>query len=1029
VTSSTADTSETEIGGSAERDDSAVMTRFEAAAAVESPAPIQPPKRKSKKITEIVSSIPDHSPTSDLVPPAKPAAPPVSNGDSPPVVVSAVPESPVDAVEAAVLIVMNKRKAKKAAEILKPDQAILESPEQSLGPSASTSALLLDQMARPVYKDTAAYDVVMDRSTAPGMAPFEQSVPRKKFGSKATKQAALRPIPLTETSDQRQAMEGAPDGASSEAGQAVVLIEAPLSASSVFASPDTSTTRPLSLAPTDDIMASSVSPVASTVPLPSRSRQSSAARQSSVKPPEIKGATIKAQQARIASRVACVICEQLPSHLQKNCPRVKAGVESLQELLTEREEEEPDDMTEASTQAIKAWIDRLTTVRNKVMGLDNGRKGSSVPSSAPPNLNSKQIAAQAKVDQVNEVESEGSSSGSTEEIPPQPTESKQAAPHALPNGDTTSGPSTPKSPASATPEQPNAPLHPLYLKALSRPRKAGSLSGLSTSDAVIETGGSSEGGSSNGEDGSGKSSDDDQSSSEGDEASHSGASQLSGASDDEEDSSGNMDEDDTSRSDLSEDESIPSDQSLRKILTATLNERQKRAARQSAASILPADLTNEEDDDQSSIAESSSAGARKSRKGGSVSSIGDFGDAEEDTRTSEGSEIKSLTQPPAVVAASNISSPESRRSSRSFMAHDEQAGPSPVNAEFDGDIAMREAIEEEDQPEREAMQEVVMEESAANQVDAPRSHVISQGLPSPPSSNDNELVPETIAIEPGNGDLSQTISTQKKKATRASLAPPVELEQSGSGRRLRSASREVTVESVSPQAQPRRTSQVDELDSSQLFQPSPDIAEPSQIQAPPHRTGRTRNSPLFMTQPSQAPASQAYDTANSSDPPETQSRNFELARPGANGRPNGTRRVLSRIIENKEEEAESRSPSPALLSGHSKHSSSSTSEDESSIVATTKIYPPLPRHQSSSQPQSSFPSLSSLPKDLLRIGRSVPSSAMGTSSQPAPLPAVEESDGSDTSSSEEEVPASLKGRYAGGSGRKTVKTGGVMNGW
>ncbi|ORX36037.1 hypothetical protein BD324DRAFT_651941 [Kockovaella imperatae] len=90
------------------------------------------------------------------------------------------------------------------------------------------------------------------------------------------------------------------------------------------------------------------------------------------------------QKAVLASRGRCSICLSSPLHLQKDCPSVKAGVESLERILEERKLEAEAQMkktmtnrrksrvsqeTRDSIDAIESWIRRLTTVRNRVMGL------------------------------------------------------------------------------------------------------------------------------------------------------------------------------------------------------------------------------------------------------------------------------------------------------------------------------------------------------------------------------------------------------------------------------------------------------------------------------------------------------------------------------------------------------------------------------------------------------------------------------------------------------------------------------------
>ena len=178
-----------------------------------------------------------------------------------------------------------------------------------------------------------------------------------------------------------------------------------------------------------------------------------------------------------------------------------------------------------------------------------------------------------------------------------------------------------------------------------------------------------------------------------------------------------------------------------------------------------------------------------------------------------------------------------------------------------------------------------------------------------------------------------------------------------------------------------------------------------------------------MNQSSRTPTTQLSNTYPSSDPAGLPSSIDDSRRSSSDEHA----RVPSPTFE--EDDNDSRSPNPLLFNGGSSKSSASDSDDESTSKAlpASKIYPPFPRHQSSSVPQNSFPFLSSLPKDLLRIG-SMPTS-VNPSSQPVPVTAADESEESEASSSEEDVPAGLKGRFAGGSAKKKERTGGVMNGW
>jgi len=598
------------------------------------------------------------------------------------------------------------------------------------------------------------------------------------------------------------------------------------------------------------------------VGVPNRSRQTSAQL------PEIRGKSVTAQHARLARRVACIICDEVPTHLQKDCPRVKAGLESLQDLLEEREDEEPSDTTEASIQAIKAWIDRLTTIRKKVMGLEGGQVARSVsPNRAAPKL------AMAKLQGNHAVQQEMATAAdpATNAVNGKTGQARDPTPPLPITTDRTKH-SEAIQPVSPANDRSTTPFHPLYLKALSRPRTAGSLSGLSASDAVIETGGSDQGSSGDESEGGDPSVEDD-------DYSHSKETAYSVESgSDNESASGSDEEDGSDESATTETESLPSDGSdLAKILTKPLSERQKRAARESAASIQHFDLTMPPDDDNSDIVGSDSDDEQDVRKGGSDSSIADFGEAEDESKASEASEIRTLARPPELAAKSNTSSPQSHRSSRSFAAIDDHAGESPAVDEFEGAVALREAIDEEDRPEREAMAGILVEESA-DKDEAPRSHIISQGLPSPPSSHDNDFFPEIIPTQLASGmdvDHSPSVSKRSTRPNKALLAPPIELDRPTSDRRLRSASRETTGE----------PSQLFRGYRSPVLDSSPTVA--GNASSRPTRTTRTsvERSPLasqsMRTSNTSSPQSAAVRSIKTAKEPSQQSSTSRKASPGA----------------------------------------------------------------------------------------------------------------------------------------------------
>lgn len=564
-----------------------------------------------------------------------------------------------------------------------------------------------------------------------------------------------------------------------------------------------------------------------------------------------KNTTTKAEQNRLAHRAACIICGKVPTHLQKNCPRVMAGVESLQQLLEEKAEEDPNESTEASIQMIKAWIERFTKIRNSVIGTGDEPSGPLTLPASSATLQPKQVQGKGKKDTVAPAQVDGpmdSMEGGTRiSAPPLQTSSLPHQNGILGIEATDAASALARTPKTAGEHAP--PVHPLYLKALSKPRKAGSLSGLSASDAVIETGGSDNDNSSV----AGSAEDDGE-----DGQTSSTSVQSSGDSHYEDDPSSDSNEDiQSSRSEVSESESVPSDQSIRKILTAPLNERQKRAARESAASMLARNLTLDVEEGHSEIEASTSDEEQLIARGGSDSSIGDFGEAEGDNRSSGGSDISAPTQAPAVLAKSNSSSPESRRSSRSFAALDQRAGGSQSANEFDGDLAMREAIEEDDRPEREAMAGVMVDETVPKAANAVK-HTIASGLPSPPTSHDNELVPETISIAEEESERSASPPKTTLRPASGSLSPPVDLGRPASGRRLRSASREVPLLAErSHRPRPKRGLRANSSSQGQLGAESPQLTQKSRESVDPSPQTNQRSQRATAASSQRLSASQA----------------------------------------------------------------------------------------------------------------------------------------------------------------------------
>ena len=506
--------------------------------------------------------------------------------------------------------------------------------------------------------------------------------------------------------------------------------------------------------------------------------------------PSTRGTSVKAQLTRLGQRVPCVVCYETSSHIQKNCPRVKAGVEGLRGLLDEREKEESGPATEASINAIKVWIERLTTVRNKVMGLENGQIGRTSPETMRP-PQSKQVPEQGQKRQSAKLDIEAGAAPAAEV--------SHQVPHPQPQIPVLFGQTV--RPESAKDGLEETKLHPLYLKALSRPPRSGTVSRLSASDAVIETGGSDDAGSSDRESndsGTTEESSDDASDSEDniDETEDSVSADESGDGGTNSNQS-EREENITSPSSRSSKQSTRSDLSFRQVLKKPMTEAQKKAARESAASIRPVDLTTDIDEDVSDVAASASSDERPAPKAASESSIGDFAEGEDDHRTSGSSAVKTSTQPPMLIGKAASSSPQSRQSSRSFTALEKHAGETPKVDVFEGAVVLREAIEAEELPERMAMADVLVNESIAKNLDVPRSHVISQGPPSPPTSHDDDVVSETLSKR-----LSQINTTKRTLVAKKAITPQVEgllaasvdFDHPSSNRRLRSASREMAAD-------------------------------------------------------------------------------------------------------------------------------------------------------------------------------------------------------------------------------------------
>lgn len=197
------------------------------------------------------------------------------------------------------------------------------------------------------------------------------------------------------------------------------------------------------------------------------------------------------ENAILAERVACIICGTSPTHLQKDCPVVTSGLPKLRSTLSDRQAEQDalqarkDDMDKKthkllvrglnrSVAALSDWIGRLEAVQRRKGGDQTAKQSTSGPD---------QTVGKTKVD-------------------PAASTSAAQAKSSTPNSDRMDLDSsrTPAKEANATPRGPlnsNASdtgsfmLDFLHQKALranrQHPSRAISSSGLSVSDAMIET--------------------------------------------------------------------------------------------------------------------------------------------------------------------------------------------------------------------------------------------------------------------------------------------------------------------------------------------------------------------------------------------------------------------------------------------------------------------------------------------------------------------------------------------------------------
>lgn len=434
------------------------------------------------------------------------------------------------------------------------------------------------------------------------------------------------------------------------------------------------------------------------VPAAPNATASSDTPKTKAKAPPAKGRKSKTKE------VPCTICLQTPWHFQKDCPEVKEGAENLRYLLSARQDQhnsiadgvDGESHFEQSIELIQEWIERLEKIAGKVQGVPGVEKGNTAFRPRSPigilgdkdgrtydlNAQSPTKKAVARKDKARSkdlevaIEKESELASTAEDIvlaspetsdailPPVPDNddgddslsppSSMPAPAQRPSSVTSSVVTPPESPA-LVPDTFNFP--PIHLKAMQKSRRTGSTSGLSVSDAYIETEPS-----------------DDSSSDDDDGEEDRGADEMSGSESDASTSSpssivsSDSDDDDSAESTTSR-VPMPSDPSeaITFSLTRELSEREKKKARLSAAkmqpvafdevSVIDEDEDLEEDDQaEEGVSPPAPTPARLPRaRADSDSSIGDFGDDASRRSSMSEDDLTSRRQaPPPIIASSSV---------------------------------------------------------------------------------------------------------------------------------------------------------------------------------------------------------------------------------------------------------------------------------------------------------------------------------------------------------------------------------------
>jgi serine/arginine repetitive matrix protein 2 len=580
----------------------------------------------------------------------------------------------------------------------------------------------------------------------------------------------------------------------------------------------------------------------------------------------------KSTKSKRKIEVPCTICLRTPWHIQKDCPEVKAGSANLRYLLTARQDQHASISTEddeshfdSSIEAIQEWIERLEMIAGKVNGVkkDGFKARSPVKvmgnkeglrldlNAVEPKKGRRKSAAVTEPDGVNGTSQVAETIAAPATTTTTPTTTLDTAP--VPESD-----STAQSPPESRPESPMAVpdtynFPPIHLRAMQKSRRPGSLSGLSVSDAIIET----------------EPSDDSSSDDEDDGLDSDTSSVVSDSTDSDSDSDSDSDGSDSGSSRVV----MPADPSdaMKFSLTRDLSEREKKKARLSAAKMQPVtfDLESVVDDGEPDNLEASpspiKAASRSMARTGSDSSIGDFGDG--DSRRSSIDSAATApyrSQAPPVIASSAL--PRSPSIASDLESIEDPPEPTPNDNGPTDDDEINENTPSAVVPAEEAVEESEAEAEAPVEISSgqrSRSFRELDGMAA--SSPDLDDSAGLEAVQQGIDEEDDNVSVNANGDSQTVSSNPVATQSLSQARRTRSSASVVPDDNVIvPASQPLRRSSRTSISATpqdlprRLRSVSRDIVE--RTPPPPARSTRSRSQSQVPMSPSTPKARRASRT-------------------------------------------------------------------------------------------------------------------------------------------------------------------------